>query len=145
MEDEKKLYGVGYASGVFDLFHVGHLNLLRRAREECETLVVGVVTDELTFDIKGTSPVIPLEERIEIVSALAIVDEVIVDTSRDKRIAWQERPYDAIFKGNDWQGTPKGDRLEREMGEIGVEVVYFPYTMHTASSLLRAHITRFGA
>ena len=73
------------------------------------------------------------------------MDEVIVDRSRDKRLAWQERPYDAIFKGNDWQGTPKGDRLEREMAEIGVEVVYFPYTMHTASSLLRAHITRFGA
>ena len=145
MEAETKVFDVGYASGVFDLFHVGHLNLLRRAREGCETLVVGVVTDELTFEIKGASPVIPLAERLEIVSALAIVDEVIVDRSRDKRLAWQERPFDVIFKGNDWQGTPKGERLEREMAEIGAEVVYFPYTMHTASSLLRAHITRFGA
>jgi glycerol-3-phosphate cytidylyltransferase len=145
MEAETKVFEVGYASGVFDLFHVGHLNLLRRAREECETLVVGVVTDELTFEIKGASPVIPLTERLEIVNALAIVDEVIVDRSRDKRLAWQTRPFDVIFKGNDWQGTPKGERLEREMAEVGAEVVYFPYTMHTASSLLRAHITRFGA
>jgi glycerol-3-phosphate cytidylyltransferase len=144
MEADAKVFGVGYASGVFDLFHVGHLNLLRRARSRCETLVVGVVTDELTFEIKGATPVVPLVERLEIVSALALVDEVIVDRSRDKRLAWQQRNFDAIFKGDDWQGTTKGDRLEREMELIGAEVVYFPYTMHTASTLLRQHITRWG-
>jgi glycerol-3-phosphate cytidylyltransferase len=135
------LYPVGYASGVFDLFHVGHLNLLRRARQHCATLVVGVGSDDYVEALKGRRPVVPLAERMEIVAALGIVDEVIVDHSEDKTLAWRERPFDVIFKGSDWQGTAKGLRLERSLAPFEAAVVYFPYTGHTSSSLLRSYLT----
>lgn len=132
---------VGYASGVFDMFHVGHLNILRSAAQHCDRLVVGVGTDEYVEQLKGRAPVMPFAERIEIVSALRVVDEVIADHSEDKTLAWRERPFDVIFKGDDWKGTAKGDRLEADMCELGVRVVYFPYTIHTSSTMLRAHIS----
>ncbi len=133
-------YPVGYASGVFDMFHVGHLNILRRARERCDLLVAGVATDEYVTGLKGSSPVIPLAERMEIVSAIIYVDEVVLDRSEDKTLAWRSRPFDVIFKGDDWQGTEKGSRLEAEMGELGVDVVYFPYTVDTSSAQLRRRL-----
>jgi glycerol-3-phosphate cytidylyltransferase len=142
MSESPVIYPVGYASGVFDMFHVGHLNILRRAREHCETLVVGVGSDEYVEALKGRSPVVPLVERLDIISALGIVDEVIIDHSEDKTLAWAERNFDVIFKGDDWKGSPKGERLEQDMGVLGVEVVYFPYTLHTSSTLLRAYLTR---
>jgi len=134
------LYPVGYASGVFDMFHIGHLNLLRRAKQHCTHLVVGVASDEYVEGLKGRRPVIPLHERLEIVSALSTVDEVIVDHSEDKTLVWQQRPFDAIFKGDDWRGAPKGQRLEADMEPLGVEVVYFPYTAHTSSTMLRSFL-----
>ena len=142
MSESPVIYPVGYASGVFVMFHVGHLNILRRAREHCETLVVGVGSDEYVEALKGRSPVVPLVERLDIISALGIVDEVIIDHSEDKTLAWAERNFDVIFKGDDWKGSPKGERLEQDMGVLGVEVVYFPYTLHTSSTLLRAYLTR---
>lgn len=135
----------GYASGVFDMFHIGHLNLLRRAREYCQTLVVGVASDEYVLALKGREPVVPLAERLEIVSSLRFVDEVIVDRSEDKRVAWRDRRFDAIFKGDDWRGSPKGVRLELAMAEVGAGVVYFPYTLHTSSTRLRGYIERAEA
>lgn len=137
--------GVGYASGVFDMFHIGHLNLLRRARENCQTLVVGVASDEYVLALKGREPVVPLAERLDIVSSLRFVDEVIIDRSEDKRVAWRDRHFDAIFKGDDWRGSPKGERLERAMNEVGAAVVYFPYTLHTSSTRLRGFIERSEA
>ena len=145
MSDARPRYDVGYSSGVFDMFHVGHLNLLRRARNHCRHLVVGVASDEYTEHLKGRPAVVPCDERIDIISALGIVDEVVIDRSQDKLAIWQQRPFDVIFKGNDWQGTPKGYRLERAMNEVGAEVVYFPYTRHTSSSMLRAFLTGEGA
>ncbi len=141
MSIARTTYGGGYASGVFDLCHVGHLNLLRRARHRCRHLVVGVASDEYVEILKGRQPVVPCDERIDIISALGIVDEVVIDRSEDKRMVWEQRPFDVIFKGDDWQGTPKGYRLERTMGEIGVDVVYYPYTRQTSSTMLRAHLT----
>jgi len=137
-----EIYDVGYASGVFDMFHVGHLNILRKAREHCRTLVVGVASDEYIEQFKGARPVIPLSERCEIISALAIVDEVVIDRSSDKTLVWAERPFDAIFKGDDWKETPRGLLLEQDMRQLGVEVVYFPYTLHTSSTRLRAYLDR---
>jgi glycerol-3-phosphate cytidylyltransferase len=128
---------VGYAPGAYDLFHIGHLNLLRRARSECDFLIAGVVSDELCRDQKGVEPVIPLEERIEIVGAIDAVDAVHVELVPDKVVTWRELQFDRIFKGDDWRGTPKGIDLERRFGEVGVEVVYFSYTPHTSSTLLR--------
>ena len=142
MTDQRSIYGVGYASGVFDMFHIGHLNILRRAREHCDTLVVGVASDEYVDSLKGRPAVVPLVERLEIISALGIVDEVIIDHAEDKTLAWQERNFDVIFKGDDWKETAKGERLEEQMRTVGAEVVYFPYTLHTSSTLLRAYLTR---
>lgn len=139
-----ELYPVGYASGVFDMFHIGHLNLLRRAKQHCVRLIVGVGSDEYVEDLKGRRPVIPLDERLEIVSALSIVDEVIIDRSEDKALAWQKRQFDAIFKGDDWRGMPKGIRLEAAMAPLGVAVVYFPYTAHTSSTMLRSFLISSG-
>ncbi|MCW2848945.1 MAG: cytidyltransferase [Marmoricola sp.] len=134
-------YEVGYASGVYDMFHVGHLNLLRRAREHCRLLVVGVASDEYVEALKGARPVIPLSERLDIISSLRIVDEVIVDASSDKKLAWQTRRFDVIFKGDDWKDTAKGVQLESDMRVLGVDVRYFPYTFHTSSTLLRSYIS----
>lgn len=135
-----RTYGVGYASGVFDMFHVGHLNLLRRARNRCRHLVVGVASDEYVDEIKGRPAVVPCDERIDIISSLGIVDEVVIDRSEDKTLIWQQVPFDVIFKGTDWQGTPKGYRLERAMQAVGADVIYFPYTRQTSSTLLRTYL-----
>lgn len=128
---------VGYAPGVYDLFHVGHLNILRHARSQCDYLVAGVVSDEMAERAKGRAPVVPLVERLEIVRSIRFVDAAFVETVPDKLETWQQVRFDVIFKGDDWRGTPKGDRLERDFATVDVEVVYFPYTVHTSSTQLR--------
>ena len=132
---------IGYAPGAYDLFHVGHLNVLRQAREHCDVLVAGVVSDEMCELTKGVRPFVPLEERLDIVRSLAIVDEVHAETTPDKVDAWKAVGFHRIFKGDDWRGTAKGRDLETRLGAHGVEVVYFPYTMHTSSTMLRKALT----
>ena len=133
---------VGYVPGAWDMFHVGHLNILLRARERCDRLVVGVVSDEALFEAKGKHPVVPLEERMEVVRHLAMVDQVVVDFSSDKLQVWESVRFDLLFKGDDWRGTDKGNKLEADMATVGVQVVYFPYTVHTSSTLLRSQLTQ---
>jgi glycerol-3-phosphate cytidylyltransferase len=128
---------VGYAPGAYDLFHVGHLNILRHAKQHCDHLIAGVVADEVLEVTKGRRPVVPLHERLEIVSHIRYVDQVHAETLLDKLDTWRELPFDVFFKGDDWRGTPQGVDLERRFGEVGVSVVYFPYTMHTSSTALR--------
>ena len=128
---------VGYAPGAYDLFHVGHLNILRHAKANCDRLVAGVVADEVLLETKGYLPVIPLTERMEIVRHIEFVDDVYAETQPDKIVTWQDVRFDVIFKGDDWRGTPKGDKLEADFATVGVEVIYFPYTMHTSSTKLR--------
>ena len=128
---------IGYAAGAFDLFHVGHLNILRHARQQCDYLIAGVVSDEMLREVKGIESVIPTAERAEIVRAISFVDEVYVETKPSKLDAWGDVHFTHFFKGDDWRGTPKGRVLEQELGEVGVEVVYFPYTAHTSSTALR--------
>ena len=128
---------VGYAAGAFDLFHVGHLNLLRQARAHCDYLIAGVVSDEMLLLTKGRGPVVPLEERLEIVSHISFVDEARAETLPRKIDTWRDVGFTVFFKGDDWRGTEKGLRLETEFAEVGVDVVYFPYTVHTSSSVLR--------
>ncbi|NNM46670.1 adenylyltransferase/cytidyltransferase family protein [Knoellia koreensis] len=128
----------GYVPGVFDLFHVGHLNILRMAREHCDWLIAGVVTDDKALRAKGKRPVVPLEERAAILEHVTLVDEVVVEHHPSKLDVWREHPFDVIFKGDDWRGTAKGEQLEADFATVGVEVVYFPYTIHTSSTLLRA-------
>lgn len=128
---------VGYAAGAFDLFHVGHLNILKHAKSQCDYLIAGVVSDEMLMQTKGIRAVIPLAERLEIVRHISYVDEARPEAVPDKLDTWREVQFDVFFKGDDWRGTPKGLRLEREFAAVGVDVVYFPYTMHTSSTRLR--------
>jgi glycerol-3-phosphate cytidylyltransferase len=128
---------VGYAPGVYDMFHIGHLNLLRRAAENCDHLIAGVVEDEVVARIKGRPPVVPHDERMRVVRAVGLVDEVVSDWSSDKFEMWEQLRYDVLFKGDDWKGTEKGVRLEGLLGDVGARVHYFPYTASTSSTDLR--------
>ncbi|WP_395245671.1 adenylyltransferase/cytidyltransferase family protein [Agromyces sp. MMS24-K17] len=128
---------IGYAAGAFDLFHIGHLNILKHARSECDHLIAGVVGDELLEVRKGRPPVVPLAERMEIVRHITFVDEVYAEVLPDKLDIWRDLGFHRFFKGDDWRGTAEGLRLEREFAAVGVEVVYFPYTVHTSSTVLR--------
>lgn len=139
--DEQVVGKVGYVPGGFDMFHIGHLNILRAARARCDHLVVGVATDESLLAMKGRPPVVPHVERMEILANVRFVDAVVPDLSSDKRVAWHANPFDVLFKGTDWLGTPKGDRLEAELKEVGAEVIYLPYTPSTSSTMLRAFLT----
>lgn len=132
---------IGYVPGGFDMLHVGHLNILRAARERCDRLVVGVATDESLERMKGRPPVIPLRERCELIASLRFVDAVVVDLDQDKRLAWNLQPFDVLFKGDDWQGSEKGARLEAELAEVGAKVVYLPYTPSTSSTMLRQFLS----
>jgi glycerol-3-phosphate cytidylyltransferase len=136
---------VGYVPGVYDMFHVGHLNILRRARLGCDELVVGAVTDEVVERTKGKRPVVPLAERMEILASMAIVDRVVADDCGSNKLPmWERLHFDVLFKGDDWRGTPKGAQLEASMALVGAQVVYFPYTHGTSSTLLRGLITAHG-
>ncbi|MCU1431101.1 MAG: cytidyltransferase-related domain protein [Actinotalea sp.] len=128
---------IGYAPGGYDLFHVGHLNILKHAKSRCDHLIAGVVSDEMLELTKGQRPVVPLGERLEIVRHVTFVDQAVAEVLPDKLDTWAELRFDVIFKGDDWKGTPKGDKLERDFASVGVEVVYFPYTVHTSSTILR--------
>ena len=128
---------VGYTTGVFDLFHIGHLNILRRAKEKCDYLIVGVSVDELVEGYKGKRPFIPYDERFAIVEAIKYVDKVVPQTSMDKMKAWNEYHFDIMFHGDDWKGTETWNKWEREFAKIGVEIIYFPYTNETSSTQLR--------
>jgi len=136
-EERTPLIRIGYAPGAFDLFHIGHLNLLRRAKEHCDYLVAGVVADEVLIKHKGVTPVVSLAERLEIVRNVRFVNAAVPALTNDKVAIWQDLRFNVLFKGNDWQGTEKGNRLERKFAALGAEVVYFPYTALTSSSALR--------
>lgn len=126
---------LGYTSGVFDLFHIGHLNLLRNAKSQCDRLIVGVSTDELVR-YKYKTPVIPFEQRMEIVKAIKYVDEVVPQESMDKLGAWKKLKFDIMFVGDDWKGTQKWNEIEKQLSEVGVKVIYFPYTRNISSTLI---------
>lgn len=128
---------IGYTTGVFDLFHIGHLNILRKSKLQCDYLIVGVTTDELSESRKGKRPVIPFNERLEIVSNIKCVDKVVPQTNMNKLEAWYKLKFNRIFVGDDWKGTDKWNQLEKDFATIGVEVVYFPYTEQTSSTKLR--------
>lgn len=136
---------IGYAGGAFDLFHVGHLNILKHAKSQCDYLIAGVVSDELLELVKGRRPIVPLSERLEIVRHVSFVDEAVEETMLDKLDTWRSVHFDIYFKGDDWKGTERGLRLEQAFAEVGVEVVYFPYTMSTSSTTLRHALDALSA
>jgi glycerol-3-phosphate cytidylyltransferase len=128
---------IGYVPGVFDLLHIGHLNVLRQARELCDVLVAGVVSDAMCELAKGVAPFVPLEERLAIVDSIGIVDATYAEHTPDKVDAWAEVGFHRLYKGDDWKDTERGRRLERQLTPHGVEIVYFPYTLQTSSTDLR--------
>ncbi len=135
---ENKL--IGYTTGVFDMFHIGHLNILRRAKEQCDYLIVGVSTDELCMSYKHKTPIIPYEERKAIVEAIKYVDEVVPQVDRDKFGAWERLHFNRMFVGDDWKGSELFAEVEKQFSDIGVDIVYFPYTKGTSSTLLKEKI-----
>ena len=131
---EKKI--IGYTTGVFDLFHIGHLNIIRQAKEHCDWLIVGVSTDELVISTKNKRPVISYEDRAAIVSALRYVDEVVPQENKDKYAAWEKYHFQKMFVGSDWRGTPEWKRWETVFAPLNVQIVYFPYTVGISSTIL---------
>ena len=129
-------YKVGYTTGVFDMFHIGHLNILQRAKEQCDYLIVGVSTDEVVESYKNKTPIIPFNERIAIVSALKCVDEVVPQTSMNKMEAWEKLHFDVLFHGSDWKGSDMYNKMIEEFATVGVDVVFLPHTEGVSSTLL---------
>ena len=132
-----KKYKVGYVQGSFDMFHIGHLNLIKNAKSICDYLIVGVNSDELMKSFKHKTPIIPEDERLEIIEAIRYVDEAHIVTNRDKLEALDKFHYQALIMGEDWKGTDFYKKVEQQLKEKNAEVVYFPYTKTTSSTLLR--------
>lgn len=137
-----KKYKIGYTTGVYDMFHIGHLNLLKKAKEQCDYLIVGISTDELVQREKNKTPIIPFEERAAIVEAIKYVDEVVPQINKNKFEAWEKYKFNVMFVGDDWKGKTLFQEAEKKLAEVNVDVVYFPYTTHISSTKLREKITK---
>lgn len=128
---------IGNTTGVYDMFHIGYLNVIRRAKELCDFLIVGVSTDELVQKDKNKTPVIPYKERIEIVSAIKYVDKVVPQPDKNKLGAWEIYHFDKMFVGSDWKGTDAWNEFKKQLTPLGVEIVYLSYTEGISSTILR--------
>ena len=133
---------IGYTTGVYDMFHIGHLNIIRRAKEQCDYLIVGVSTDELVQYEKNKTPVIPFEERVQIIGAIRYVDRVVPQPDKNKLAAWECYHFNKMFVGSDWQGTPQWKMFEEQFAPLGVEIVYLPYTDGISSTKLTGVIKK---
>lgn len=125
---------IGYTAGVFDLFHIGHLNVLRNAKSMCDHLVVGVSTDELVYEYKAKRPIIPFLERVEILQHISYVDTVVAQEDMDKLKMLRRLKFDVMFVGDDWLDSDKWNKIESEFNEHGVKIIYFPYYKGTSST-----------
>ena len=134
---------IGYTQGTFDMFHIGHLNLIKNAKEKCDYLIVGVNTDELVKSYKNKSAVVPLDERMEIISAIKYVDKVISCSTLDKKEIFKNNHFDVLFIGDDWKGNERWIKTEEEMAQLGVKLVFLPYTKNTNSTLLREKLGNY--
>ena len=136
----EKKYKIGYTTGVFDMFHVGHLNIIKKAKEQCEYLIVGVSTDELVESYKNKHPVIPFEQRLEIVEAIKYVDRAVAQTDMDKTVVWRELKFDAVFHGDDWKGSALYGDIEKKLSELGVDMVFIKHTDGISSTMIAEKI-----
>ena len=132
---------IGYTSGVYDLFHIGHLNLLKNAKGLCDKLIVGVSVDKLV-EYKNKHAVIPFEERIELVRNIKYVDAAIPQEELDKFKMWEKLKFDLLFVGDDWYNTPSWQEMEDKFNKVGVRIIYFPYTKGTSSTLINETLKR---
>jgi len=133
---------IGYTTGVFDMFHIGHLNILKKSRSVCDFLIVGVTTDEFVEKYKNQKTVIPFKERIEIISSIRFVDKAVAQFDHDKFIAWELYKFDIMTVGDDWKGTEKWNKYEKQFNDVGVKIIYFPRTPGTSSTILTETILK---
>ena len=134
---------IGYTQGTFDMFHIGHLNLIKNAKRHCDYLVVGVNSDDLVESYKNKRPIIPLDERVEIMRAIKYVDEVIVTNTLDKKVIWEKVRFNEIYIGDDWKGNERWEKTGKEMEQLGAKLVFLPYTKDTSSTMLREKLKEF--
>ena len=134
-----KEYKVGYVAGVFDLFHIGHLNLIRKAKERCEYLIVGVLEDELVMHFKGNRPYIPFEERLEIVRSIRYVDKAVGVSMNniDKMAAWELYKFDCMFSGDDYVNNESWIIDKKRLNQVGSDIQFFPYTKSTSATQIK--------
>lgn len=132
-----KHYKIGYTQGVYDMFHIGHLNLLNNVKQYCDYLIVGVNSDDLVKTYKNKKPVICEESRRSIIESIKVVDEAIITETLDKYEMLERLNFDAIFIGDDWKGSKRWNETEKVLSKYGVDVVYIPYTKDISSTLLR--------
>lgn len=132
---------IGYTTGVYDMFHIGHLNILRRAKEQCDYLIVGVSTDELVQHDKHKTPIIPFAERMKIVEAIRYVDKVVPQLDKNKMAAWDKFHFNKMFVGSDWKGTETWKHFEEQFAPFGVEIVYLDHTDGISSTILREKLS----
>ena len=139
-----KRYKVGYLSGVFDLYHVGHLNLIQKAKDRCEYLIIGLLTDELVIRFKKKLPYIPYSERKRILESVKYVDEVVAVTDRnyEKMKAWEMYHFDCLFSGDDYAGNPYWEEDRKNLRKVGSDIEFFPYTKSTSSTMIKAVIEK---
>lgn len=140
----EKKYKIGYTTGVYDMFHIGHLNILKRAKERCEYLIVGVSVDELVREYKHKSPIICFEERIQIVEAIKYVDKVVPQTTMNKFEAWERLKFDVLFHGDDWKNSKMYDEYEQQFSEVGVDLVFLPHTRGVSSTQLSQILSKYN-
>lgn len=145
MSTNIKKYKTGITVGVFDLFHVGHLNLFERCKEQCEYLIVAVCDDDYVTNIKHKTPVFPQEERLRILNSLKCVDEVIlvnINETEDKLLLHKKRPFDVLFSGDDWKGSERYLKTEKQFEEFGTKIEYLPYTQGISTTILKERINK---
>lgn len=127
---------IGYTTGVYDMFHIGHLNILKKSKELCDYLIVGVSTDELVIKEKNKTPIIPFLDRCKIVESIKFVDEVVPQVDKNKMDAWEKYKFHKMFVGSDWKGTEVWNEYEKQFETVGVQIIYLEHTDGISSSLL---------
>lgn len=138
--EEKKIYKVGYTQGTYDLFHVGHLNLLNNAKKMCDFLVVGINSDKLVQEYKEKNPVISENDRAKIVNSIKGVDKVLITTTLDKIKIYEQIKFDAIFIGDDWKGNNRWEKTKKELSKYNVDVVFLPHTDGISTTQIMAKL-----
>ena len=138
-----KKYKIGYVQGSFDMFHIGHLNILKNAKSICEYLIVGVNSDDFMYSYKHKHPVIPEEERLEIIKSIKYVDEANIVNNRDKLEALEKFHFNALIMGDDYKGTEFYNKVEKQLENKNVDIVYFPYTKTTSSTIVREKLYKY--
>lgn len=142
-----KKYNIGYTCGVFDLLHIGHLNLLERCKEMCNTLIVGVCNDDYVKNVKHKNPVYSENERLRLINALKCVDNAVlvdIETTNEKMIALDKFKFDVLFSGDDWKGTERYNKTEKEFAEFGVSIEYLPYTQGISTTIIKEKMKNSG-